>query len=53
MLRAENAGSHDDMFHCRPSGEADVSFASDGDARRAMQKDKQHMQHRYVELFYR
>jgi len=37
----------------RPSGEADVSFASDGDARRAMQKDKQHMQHRYVELFYR
>ena len=41
------------MFLYRPSGEADVSFASDGDARRAMQKDKQHMQHRYVELFYR
>jgi len=36
----------------RPSGEADVSFASDSDARRAMQKDKQNMQHRYIELFY-
>merc|ERR1719445_2333301 len=36
----------------RPSGEADVSFASVSDARRAMQKDKQNMQHRYIELFY-
>lgn len=36
----------------RPSGEASVTFASDGDARRAMAKDKQNMQHRYIELFY-
>jgi len=36
----------------RPSGEADVNFATENDARRAMQKDKQNMQHRYVELFY-
>jgi len=36
----------------RPSGKADVSFATDSDARRAMQKDKQNMQHRYIELFY-
>merc|ERR1712215_362845 len=36
----------------RPSGEADVTFATENDARRAMQKDKQNMQHRYVELFY-
>ena len=40
------------MNACRPSGEADVRFASDSDARRAMQKDKQNMQHRYIELFY-
>ena len=36
----------------RPNGEADVLFASDADARRAMTKDRQNMQHRYVELFY-
>jgi len=35
----------------RPSGDAFVSFATDGDAKRAMQKDKQNMQHRYIELF--
>merc|ERR1739845_34590 len=35
----------------RPSGDAFVSFANDGDAKRAMQKDKQNMQHRYIELF--
>lgn len=36
----------------RPSGEADVYFACDSDAKRAMTKDRQNMQHRYVELFY-
>lgn len=35
----------------RPSGEADVEFASHDDALRAMSKDKSHMQHRYIELF--
>ena len=36
----------------RPSGEADTMFATEGDAKRALQKNKQNMQHRYVELFY-
>ena len=36
----------------RPSGEADAMFASESEARRALQKNKQNMQHRYVELFY-
>lgn len=36
----------------RPSGEADVLFASQSDARKALTKDRQNMQHRYVELFY-
>jgi len=36
----------------RPSGEADAMFASEGEAKRAMAKNKQNMQHRYVELFY-
>lgn len=44
MLKYNNQG--------RPNGEADVLFASDSDARRAMTKDRQNMQHRYVELFY-
>jgi heterogeneous nuclear ribonucleoprotein F/H len=35
----------------RPSGEAEVTFATEGDAKRAMQKNKQNMQHRYIELF--
>merc|ERR1719381_178585 len=35
----------------RPSGEAEVTFNSESDAKRAMQKDKQNMQHRYIELF--
>merc|ERR1719234_542357 len=36
----------------RHSGEADTMFATEGDARRALAKNKQNMQHRYVELFY-
>jgi len=36
----------------RPSGEAEAMFASEIDVRRALQKNKQNMQHRYVELFY-
>jgi heterogeneous nuclear ribonucleoprotein F/H len=36
----------------RPSGEADCMFGSEGDATRALAKNKQNMQHRYVELFY-
>jgi len=36
----------------RPSGEADAMFASEAEANRAMSKNKQNMQHRYVELFY-
>jgi len=35
----------------RPSGDAEVTFNSESDAKRAMQKDKQNMQHRYIELF--
>ncbi|XP_040569208.1 heterogeneous nuclear ribonucleoprotein H isoform X1 [Lepeophtheirus salmonis] len=36
----------------KAAGEADVFFASEEDARKAMTKDRQNMQHRYVELFY-
>jgi len=36
----------------RPSGEADAMFGSESEATRALQKNKQNMQHRYVELFY-
>ena len=35
----------------RATGEADVEFESHEDAVEAMKRDKQHMQHRYVELF--
>merc|ERR1711972_453540 len=35
----------------RPSGDALVLFANLQDAKKAMSKNKQHMQHRYVELF--
>merc|ERR1719510_1284308 len=35
----------------RPSGEAKVYFKSAEDAKRAMSKNKQNMQHRYIELF--
>jgi len=35
----------------RPSGDAFVTFGSEGDAKKAMQKNKQNMQHRYIELF--
>jgi len=37
----------------RPSGDAEVEFATAEDAKRAMNKDKANMQHRYVELFLR
>ena len=36
----------------RPTGEADVMFQTESDARKAMTKDRQNMQHRYIELFY-
>ena len=36
----------------RPAGEADVLFATESEAKKAMSKDRQNMQHRYVELFY-
>lgn len=36
----------------RPTGEAEVAFASAQDAKRSLSKDRQNMQHRYVELFY-
>ncbi|XP_023677279.1 heterogeneous nuclear ribonucleoprotein H3 isoform X1 [Paramormyrops kingsleyae] len=35
----------------KSTGEADVEFASHEDAVSAMSKDKNHMQHRYIELF--
>ncbi|XP_026479530.1 heterogeneous nuclear ribonucleoprotein F-like [Ctenocephalides felis] len=35
----------------RATGEADVEFASNYEALQAMQKDKGHMHHRYIELF--
>ena len=36
----------------RPAGEADVLFSDEAQAKKAMTKDRQNMQHRYVELFY-
>ena len=36
----------------RPSGNAQVIFASEQEANRAMSKHKQNMQSRYIELFY-
>ena len=36
----------------RPSGNADVLFATEEDAQKAMSKHKENMQHRYVELYY-
>ncbi|TRY90554.1 hypothetical protein DNTS_002672 [Danionella cerebrum] len=35
----------------KPTGEADVEFRSHSDAVSAMSKDKNNMQHRYIELF--
>ncbi|XP_062851627.1 heterogeneous nuclear ribonucleoprotein H3 [Trichomycterus rosablanca] len=37
--------------HGKSTGEADVEFAAHEDAVSAMSKDKNHMQHRYIELF--
>jgi len=36
----------------RPNGQADVCFATHGEAQTAMTKHKQNMQSRYIELFY-
>ena len=36
----------------RPSGNAEATFGSEQEARRAMQKNKDNMQNRYIELFY-
>jgi len=35
----------------RPKGECDVDFSTHADAEAAMQRDKQNMGHRYIELF--
>merc|ERR1712080_103189 len=35
----------------KPSGEANVYFSNAQDAKAAMSKNKQHMAHRYIELF--
>ena len=36
----------------RPSGNAEVTFATEHEAQRALQKNKDNMQNRYIELFY-
>ena len=35
----------------KPIGDAEVSFANEADAKKAMTKHKQNLQHRYIELF--
>ncbi|XKL66577.1 hypothetical protein PGB90_009997 [Kerria lacca] len=51
-IKNGRAGVHITMSReGRPSGEAFIELESKGDAEKALRKDKQHMGHRYIEIF--